>query len=347
MEAMTSELIIKEQNPEVYAAIVKRIKNVPDPRSATVQTTYDEKWSIDAAWNRLLHELTSLSVDEEDGSLLETIQDNKLASQRNLRVRLIAWIVNYPMVMWTLTITNPTARRYIDVAVGNESMVAAITSRQITPELIDHICDTKTVGTLRQTKGGESNISDTFGVLKRSIRDEKFGKVWWIVAGVRLKDFNGDDIDKEFAYVFNNHQDDEALWPLIESGELDGTNFATIDVKLNSPPSNNYGHILRFAWDATLKNADTNDYDLLRKFIYHVWTPSNIAYPYVDDSLARYMVKTYHHKMGISSYILNSFVHQAYLNVWRDIIPYLQSIGARNYIPIGQIAILAHSIVAG
>lgn len=86
--------MIKSQNPELYTVVAKNIESVPDQRSMSVQKSYDEKWTPIVSWNRLLHELTVIGIDEKDSLLLEAIQNNTLADEHHLAERLKIWVMN-------------------------------------------------------------------------------------------------------------------------------------------------------------------------------------------------------------------------------------------------------------
>lgn len=348
-----AEEMIKSQNADLYTIVAKNIESVPDPRSMSVQKSYEETWTTTVAWKRLLHELTAIGIDENDALLLEAIQNNTLADEHHLAERLKVWVMNYPMITWTISLTNPTARRYIAVAVGDPHLISTITAKQITSELIDHIRDSKTALILRGMKGGTARVSDTFKTLQSSLRKEKFGKVWWIVTGIDLKNVDSRNLAYELWYVFTHHEDDEITWSIIEIPTVVSSKSF---IEFNSnysihTPTKNFDRLLRVMWDDYLLTSTNslNEDVSPPMFVHIVWNSNAITYLYIDEEFALYMMKTYLDKVNGTTILENSedfflgFIHPSYYKVLREIIPYIDVLWKYNDVEIGEIAIMAHN----
>ena len=74
--SLSAEERLRKENPELHKAIVKKISLAPDPRPVAVIAAYNEKWSSIASWERLLHELNALTIEESDGQFLEKLQNS-------------------------------------------------------------------------------------------------------------------------------------------------------------------------------------------------------------------------------------------------------------------------------
>lgn len=341
---------IKSQNPDLYRIVAKNIAAVPDPRPLTVQNAYEEKWTKELAWERLLHELMSLGVSEEDTLLLEAIQNNTLVNEHHLTERLMGWIKNYPMITWSISLTNPTARRYVATAVGDDAILKTITSKQITLELIDHIRDSKTARLLRTTKGGSGRVSETFKTLQSAIRNEKFGRVWWIISGIDLATINIGELNYELVYVFEHHEDDEVTWSILEHPTIvdSGYFISSSENRKLRTPTKNFNRLLHVVWDDYLPKLIRRSETPI-EFVSGIWIDQNNAYPYIDEGFAQYMIKTYLDAINTAKVldtmenVLAGFIHPSYNLVWTIGIPHLNTMWKHNDIQIGEIALMAHN----
>lgn len=354
-DSKTASLQIKKLNPDLWEIVQKHVIIAPDPRSNRVRKAYDETWSPLLSWDRLLHELQSISMDIDGTQILDDLQNANLWRRRHLREMLIEWRDTYPMLWWALAYTSPVPMLYAHISLG-EITSHTLAFKEITPILIDHIRDLHTAKIIRTIRSTIPRITDTDKNLVTSLKLERIGRIYWIVSAI-IPD-NSMKLRSIILKIIKRDDDEELLRPLVEKlseGLIsDGINFVRqIGRNPMTVPSKSFPSFFRLLWDSfiaeytsaylskTISLIDVR----LSPVIYFLHRIFNTMRYFLDEDLAEYIVRSYLVRVsdGRLPYkrLLSLFTDRVYSQVWPLIIPYIANEMLLN---IERVIMQAHEI---
>lgn len=338
----SAEERLRKENAELHKAIVRKISLAPDPRPVAVIAAYNEKWSPIAAWERLLHELNALTIEESDGQFLEKLQNSgdrnsDLGGELHLRERTTRWLELYPMVSWTLQITAPAVSKIMRIIVGN---VADFSAKDITVNSLDYIRDLNTARILRRLKGAFKSIAETSKNIVSLLSKRRLGKLYWVLATVDVEMSEGLAIT--ISDVISKDEDEEMLIPLIEQNVLDASDYIDDGDNFNDgrdPSSLVFGRFIRYVFDRYISSKYVVTGSVMR-FLSVFWNKPTY---HLDEELAEYFVKSYLEKLKENDELtyapfLTYFVSPMYVNIWRLVVDYIDQEADENVLVIGIIA---------
>lgn len=337
---------IREINPTLHDEVLRNINSAPDPRPATVKSAYDEQWSSELVWNRLLHELEVLSIDRGGATILEDLQNTNLAKRLHLKEHLVQWRQEYPILWWTLGFMFPLQMLYAKTALG-EIKSEDISSHQITLTLIDHLRDMITAEVLRSLVSASKKIPDTQKSLVSNLKTRKLGRLYWILTTITPE--YDVLLVKNITNVIENDEDDEFLLPFIRTGSF-GMIDKTINVVENmtlhdiSISTIAFPLFSRWLWDSFFSNyiLESSTISPVCMFVVSI----SRSYNLIDEDFAAYILSGYLRnvedgKISYSAETLSLFMASRYAGLWKLFIPYLEN---ERCTIIGDISISAHHI---
>lgn len=338
-DSTSASLQIKKVNPDLWEIVQKHVITAPDPRSYRVRKTYDEIWSPSLSWNRLLHELQSISMDIDGTQVLYDLQNTNLWKRRHLREMLIEWRDTYPMLWWALGYTSPVPMLYAHISLG-EITSRTLASKEITPILIDHIRDIHTAKIIRTIRSTIPRIADTDKSLETSLKSERIGKIYWIVSAIIPN--NSITLRNIILKIIKRDDDEELLRPLVETLSK-GLISDSIDFvrQISRNPmtlsSKSFPSFFRLLWDSFIAEY-TSGYSSqsisridvrLSPVIYFLHRLFKTIRYFLDEDFAEYIIRSYLVRVddGRLPYkrILSLFTDRVYSQVWSLIIPYISN----------------------
>ena len=335
---------IREINPTLHDDVLRNINSAPDPRPATVKNAYDEQWSSELVWNRLLHELEVLSIDSDGATILEDLQNTNLAKRLHLKEHLVQWYKEYPMLWWTLGFMFPLQMLYAKTAIG-EIKSKDISSEQITLTLIDHLRDRTTAEILRSLASSCNKIPDTQKSLLSNLKTRKLGRLYWILTTITPE--YDVVLVKSITNVIEDDEDEEFLLPFIRTGSSGMISnainvvekIAQDDISISTTA---FPLFSRWLWDSFLLNyiLESSAISPVCMFIRSI----SGRYTFIDEEFAAYILSGYLQRVedGTISYVsetLSMFMTNRYAEIWKLFIPYLKN---ERCAIIGDISISAH-----
>jgi hypothetical protein len=208
---MDSVRKIQEANPIFFRKIETHIALAPDPRPKSVVENFTEKWTEKLAWDRLLHELQSIGLQEADSTLLESIQAGDTWKYPNSAKLLRLWRETYPMIFWALKYVAPTKYSLVELSLGEYDFEKTLVA---TPIVIKHIRDSITAERLSPEDKNNPKLEKKIisALNKRSV-----GELYYLAQQIP-KDIENNILDHIFIAIYQKssslHGDENLLAPL-------------------------------------------------------------------------------------------------------------------------------------